>query len=106
MMNHMMSYNMMGGIPLLWILIGFLLGLLLVAAVTWLLACRHNEQRRHQMRCASQPQDASHTYEQGYQSPEPSPETYQEGGHDYSYPQPSYERPMAQYPQEQPLRNF
>ncbi len=105
-MNYMMPYNMMGGIPLLWIVIGFLLGLLLVAAVTWLRARRYNEQRLHQMRSVSQLQDASHSYEQGYQLPEPPPETYQEGEYDYSYPQPQYEGPMAQYPQEQPLKNY
>ncbi len=41
-------------------------------------------------------------YDQGYQSvPEPSPETYREGGQQYPYPQ-SYEQPQAQYPQELP----
>ena len=102
MMNHMMSYGMMGGDPLLWIVLGFLLALLLVAAVTWLLANLRNEQRLHRMHAVAQPQDAFHTYEQGYQPPEPSPETYQEGGHTYSYPQPQYEQPVAQYPQEMP----
>ena len=102
MTNPMMPYGMMGGVPLLWIVIGFLLALLLVAAVTWLLARWRNEQRFSQTRDAPQPQDSFHTYEQGYQPPEPSPEAYQEGGH--SYPQPSYEQPVAQYPQEMPLQ--
>jgi hypothetical protein len=106
MMNHMMPYGMMAGVPLFWMVIGLLLCLLLVAAVTWLLTRWRNEQRLHQMHSVSQPQDASYTYEQGYQSPGPSSETYQEGGHDYSYPQPVYEQPMAQYPQEKPLRNY
>ncbi len=104
MMNHMMPYEMMASGPLLWIVLGFLLGLLLVAAVAWLLAGFRNEQRRYQMRSAPQFQNASHTYEQGYQPPEPSPEASQEGGHSYSYPQPQYEQPIAQYPQEMPLQ--
>jgi hypothetical protein len=102
MMNHMMSYGMMGGGPLLWIVLGFLLALLLVAAVAWLLANSRNEQRLHQVRAVAQPQDSFHPYEQGYQPPEPSPETYQEGGRSYFYPQPQDEQPVAQYPQEMP----
>ena len=104
MMNHMMPYGMMGGVPLLWIVIGFLLGLLLVAAVTWLLARWWNEQRFSQTRDAPHSQNFFHTYEQGYQSPEPLPEAYQEEGHHYSNPQPPYEQPEAQYPQEKPLQ--
>lgn len=41
-------------------------------------------------------------YQQGYQPPPPpQPETYQEGGRQYSYPE-QYEQPQAQYPQEMP----
>lgn len=103
-MNHMMSYDMMTGVPLLWILIGFLLGLLLAAVLTWLLAGRRNEQRFSQTQDTPQFQDSSRTYEQGYQSPELSPEMYQEGGQCYSYPQPQYEEPLTRYPQEMPLQ--
>lgn len=47
-------------------------------------------------------QEPYQAYGQGYQSvPEPSPETYREGGQQYPYPQ-SYEQPQAQYPQELP----
>lgn len=102
-MNQMLSYNMMTGNPLLWIAIGLLLGLLLVVAVTWLLASFRNRQRSAQMRSAPLAQDAFQTYEQGYQATEPSSEElYQEGGRSYSYRQPAYERPIAQYPQEIP----
>jgi hypothetical protein len=104
MMNYMMPYDMMGGSALLWIVIGFLVGLLVVAAVAWLLTRWRNEQGLHQMRYAPQPKDAFHAYEQGYQPEEPSPETYQEGGRPYSYPQPAYEQPEIHYPQEMPLQ--
>jgi len=104
MMNHMTSYNMMAGVPLLWIVIGILLGLLLAATLIWLLVGRHNEQRFSQTQAALQVQDSSRSYEQGYQAPESSPETYQEGGQRYAYPQPQYEQPIARYPQEMPLQ--
>jgi hypothetical protein len=103
MMNPMMPYGMMSGVPLLWIVIGFLLALLLVAAVTWLLARWRNGQRFSQTRDAPHSQDSFHMHEQGYQPAEPSPEAYQEGGRHYSYP-PPYEQPAAQYPQEMPLQ--
>ncbi len=103
-MNHMMPDGMMSGAPLLWIVLGFLLGLLLVAAVVWLTAGFRNVQKLSLVRSTPQFRDTPHTYEQGYQPLEASPETYQEGGHSYSYPQPQYEQPTAQYPQEMPLQ--
>ena len=97
MMHNMMPYDMMSGVTLLWIVIGLLLSLFLVAAITWLLAHRRNEYRLPQMNDILQPQGSYHTYEQGYQPPEAS----QEGGQHYS-PQPQYEQPTAQYPQVMP----
>lgn len=44
-------------------------------------------------------------YQQGYQSPlQTTPETYQEGGQPYQYPQPKqeFEQPQIHYPQELP----
>jgi flagellar basal body-associated protein FliL len=104
MMNPMMPYGMMGGVPLVWIMIGFLVALLLVAVVSWLLVRWRNEQGFSQTQEAPHSQDSFHPYEQGYQSAEPSPEAYQEGGRPYSYVQPPYEQPVAQYPQEMPLQ--
>ncbi len=40
-------------------------------------------------------------YEQGYQSVS-TPETYQESGKQYQYPEPQYEQPQVEYPQEMP----
>jgi len=106
MMPDMMSGFMMPGAPLLWILIGLLVGLMLVAPFIQQFARRHNERRTcQQVKYSPLPQDAYHTYEQGYQPPQPTPETYQEGGQQYSYPQPQYEQPAAQYPQEMPLQH-
>lgn len=104
MMNSTMPYDMMAGNPLLWIVIGFLVGLLLVTVVTWLLTHWRNVQRLDQMHHAPQPHDSFLPYEQGYQPPEPSPEAYQEGGHAYTYPQSPYEQPEVRYQQEIPLQ--
>jgi len=104
MMNNMMPYNMMAGVSLLWIVIGFLLGLLLVVALTWLLARWYSVQRFSQTRDAPLFQDSSRTYEQGYHPVELPLEAYEEGGHRYSYPQSQDEQPIAQYPQEMPLQ--
>ncbi len=99
MMNHMMPYDMMnGGIPILWLVIGFLLGLILMAVVAWLLTRWRNEQRSYHAQHV--PHNSYHTYEQGYQPPQPAPEAYQEGGYSYPYPQPSHEQPMVQHQQE------
>jgi hypothetical protein len=98
MMHNMMPYDMMTGVTLLWIVIGLLLSLLLVAAVTWLLAHWRNEHTLHQRNDVLQPQGSHHTYEQGYQPPEAA----QEGGQRYDSSQPQYEQPTAQYPQEMP----
>lgn len=103
-MNQMPHYEMMGNNFLLWIIIGMLLALLLVAAITWLLASVRNQQRFSQVYYARRPQPVLHTYEQGYQPPEPARETSQTV--EYSSPQSPYEQPTAQYPQEAPFQGY
>jgi flagellar basal body-associated protein FliL len=98
-MPNIMNGLMMGGMPMLWMLIGILLCLLLVVAGIWFVVHLFSKRRHSWMNAPSQPHDASYTYEQGYQPPEPSAETYQEGGQQYVYPQPPYKQP-TQYPQE------
>jgi hypothetical protein len=104
MMNNMMPYATMNGIPLLWILIGLLLGFLLAATIFLLWERGRNAQRPSQVRDARQPQDVAHMYEQGYQPLQQVPEVYQEGGQYYSYPRSENEQPTAEYPQEMPLQ--
>jgi flagellar basal body-associated protein FliL len=104
MMPNMMNGFTMGGIPMLWVLIGVSLCLLLVVASIWFVVHAFSGRRHSSMNAASQPHDAPHTYERGYQLPEPSAETYQEGGQQHVYPQPPYQQPTTQYPQEMHLQ--
>jgi len=108
MMNNMMPSAMMIGMSLLWIVLGLLLILLLATlatAIFLLLERRHNARRLSYMKDPLQQQDLSQVYEQGYQPLQQMPETYQEGGRSYSYPQPENEQPTAEYPQEMPLQH-
>ncbi len=98
MMPNMMPGIMMPGFALLWMAIGILLCLALVAALVWLFVRWLNHQKAPTM----QPQDSYQMYEQGYRPQQRTPETYQEGG--LQYPQAQYEQPQAQYPQEMPLQ--
>ncbi len=97
-MPTIMNGLTMGGIPMLWMLIGILLCLLLVVAGIWFVAHSFSGRSHARMNAASQPHDASRTYEQGYQPPEPLAETYQEGSQQHDYPQSPYKQP-TQYPQ-------
>ena len=102
-----MMHNMMGGFGsffILWMLIGMLFCIVVVGGVIWLFGHWLNKKKPPTMPYTPQPQSPYQTYEQGYQSPQPPPETYQEGEMQYRYPQhqqPQYEQPQAQYPQEQ-----
>ena len=107
MMNNMMPSAMMTGMPLLWIVLSLLLILLLALLATatfLLLERRSNAQRLSYVKDPLQQQDLSPVYEQGYQPLQQTPETYQEGGRYYSYPQSGNEQPAAEYPQEIPLQ--
>jgi hypothetical protein len=96
---------MMGmmGMMLVWLL-GLLLCIVLVAVAIWLLVGWLSTKQTPQVPYAARPQDASYPYERGYQ---PTPDTDQEGGRQFSYHQPrpkqEHEQPQAQYPQEQEL---
>ncbi len=96
----MMPGIMMPEFALLWMTIGILLCLALMATLVWLFVRWLNHQKAPTM----QPQDSYQMYEQGYRPQQRTPETYQEGGQQYPYPQAQYEQPQAQYPEEVPLQ--
>ncbi len=100
-----MNNPMMGGpgmfVMMLWMSIGILLFIALVAVVIWLLVRWLNKQQTPTMPYTPQRQDAYQPYRQGYQPPQPPPETPRESGQQYQSPQPQYEQPQVQYPQEQ-----
>ncbi len=85
----------------------FMLALLVivVVAIVWVTmrVFNRNKTNTPTMPYGSYSERPSRMYEQGYQPPSQSPETYQEGGERYHYPQPRYEQPQAQYPEEQEL---
>src|SRR5437879_2359138 len=97
-----MMMGMMGMMGL--ILLGLLLCIVVVAAGIWLLTRWLNTKQTPPVPYSARPQDFSQPYERGYQ---PTPDTYQESGWQYSSQQPSpkqeYEQPQAQYPQEQEM---
>jgi predicted lipid-binding transport protein (Tim44 family) len=100
----MMPGVMMSGYVLLWMMIGIVLCLVLLATITWLFVRWLNNRRTPSTQHAAQPQDSSYLYEQGYRSEQQTPETYQEGGKQYPYPQKEDEKPRAEYPQEMPFQ--
>lgn len=86
-------------------LIGMFLFFASVVALIWLSVQWFNKRKRSTLLSIPQPQGSYHPYGYGYQPPQRAPETYQEGGRQYSYeqPQPEYDQPQAQYPQPQAL---
>lgn len=101
---------MMGGpgmfSMMFWMPIGVLLCVVVFAFVIWLVVRFLNGQRTPMTPYTPHGQDFSRPYQQGYQPPEQqNPETYQEGGQQYHYPQPKqeYDQPQAHYPQQQEL---
>jgi hypothetical protein len=93
-----MMPNMMFGMGIylfLWLVLATLVCLLLIGTCIWLVANWLKKQRMPTMQDTPQPRDAYEGYEQGYQSPEPPPVTYQGGGQRYAYPQ--NEHPQAQH---------
>src|SRR6266700_3895535 len=86
---------MMGGMAWMffWMFFGTLLFIAVIVAVVWLLV-RALRSPRMPMTPPPRPQQESPPYQQGYQSTVPEPETYQEGGQTYPYPEP----PSATYP--------
>ncbi len=86
---------------MLWMPIGILLCVILVAVAIWLLAGFLNRKQMPTLPYAPPRQDAYYIYEQGYQPQQRETGSSQEGGQQYPYPQPQYEQPQVQYPQEQ-----
>ena len=97
-MNGLAMFLMM-----LWMPLAIVFSLAVLAVIVLLLARWLNTKQTPTVLSPPQPTIRQQPYEQGYQPPRPSPETYQEGGRQYLYPQPEYERPQAQYPQEQQM---
>ena len=99
-----MNNPMMGGpgmvVMMLWMAIGILLFIALVAVVIWFLVRWLNKQQTPTMPFTSQRQDSYQPYQQGYQPSQP-PETPPESRQQDQSPQPQYEQPQVQYPQEQ-----
>ena len=98
-MMHMMDG--FGLFALLWMTMGILFCMIIVAAVVWLLAHWLNKQQTPTMPFTSQRQDSYQPYQQGYQPSQPPPETSRESGQQDQSPQPQYEQPQVEYPQEQ-----
>ncbi len=101
MMPNMMPG--MGTYMFFWLALAALVCLLLIGTCIWLVAGWMKTQRTPMMQDIPRPRDAYEGYEQGYQPPEPPPETYQEGGQRYSYPQ--NEQPQAQYQEMEQLQH-
>ena len=86
---------MMGGMAWMffWMFFGTLLFIAVIGVVIWWLMRALRPQRTPMTLPPRQPQGPP-PYQQGYQSTVPEPETYQEGGQTYPYPEP----PSATYP--------
>ncbi len=100
MMNNLMMGPEMFAM-MLWMAMGTLLFIVIVAVVIWFLVRWLNKQQTPTMPPASQRQDSYQPYQQGYQPPQPTPETPRERGQQYQSPEPQYEQPQVEYPQEQ-----
>ena len=85
----------MGIYMFFWLALATLVCLLLIGTCIWLVAGWRKKQRTPMRQDTPQPRDAYEEYEQGYQAQQQPPESYQEGGQRYSYPQ--NEHPQAQY---------
>lgn len=95
---------------MLWMPIGMLLCIVLVAVVIWFFVRWLNNGKISRMQYTLTPpqQNPYQPYEQGYPVPsQQEQETYQEGGQHYQYPEPQqpqqYEQPQVQYQQEQEM---
>jgi hypothetical protein len=101
MMPNMMPG--MGTYMFFWLALATLVCLLLIGTCIWLVAGWLKKQRTPLMQDTPQPRDAYEGYEQVYQPQQQPPETYQEGGQPYSYPQ--NEQPQAQYQEMEQLQH-
>ncbi len=98
---------MMGGFGMFmmmaWMPLVILFWLIVIAVVIWLVIRWLNQKKTPTMPYPPPREGSFQSYEQGYQSPPPAPETYREGGKQYQSPQPEYEEPQAHYPQQQEI---
>ncbi len=99
MNNPMMGPEMFA--MMLWMAMGTLIFIVIAAVVVWLLVRWLNKKQAPTMPYTSQRQDSYQPYQQGYQPPQPWPETSRGSGQQHPHPQPQYEQPQVQYPQEQ-----
>jgi hypothetical protein len=87
---------------MLWLPIDMLVGVVLLVGVIWLVMCWLKQREVPLMPSRSQPQEASQSYEQGYRSRRPFPETRQEREWRSQDPQPKQEydqlQPELDYP--------
>lgn len=88
---------------MLWLPISMLVGVVLLVGVIWL--ARRWLKQRHMplMPSRSQPQEASHSYEEGYRSRQPFPELFQESEWRYRDPQPKQEYDQLQLELDYPV---
>jgi hypothetical protein len=93
MMQHMtpnanpgMMMPGMEAFTLFWIASGVLLCLLAIAGILFF-ARWQRHRRMFVAQSIAQPKDAFADYQQGYQAQQAAPETYEEGGQSYPYPQ-------------------
>ncbi len=95
MMGAMMVFMVLGG----------LLFLVVLAVVIWLVVRWQNQRQTQPMPDTPPAQNPYQRYEQGYQPPQPMPEIYQEGGRHDRSPQPKqqFDEPYIPYPQEQEM---
>jgi hypothetical protein len=92
----------MEAITFFWIAIGVLLCLLAVAFI-WLYTRWLKHRRTLPLQNKSQPQEAYHDYQEGYQPQQSLPETYEEAGQ--SYPYTRDEQSQVQYSEKMPLQS-
>ena len=100
MMPNMMSG--MGTSMFIWILLITLICLLIIGACAWFVARLMNTQKASTAQNTPQPRDAYEEYAQGYQPQQQPPETYQEGGQRYTFPQ--NEQGQTQYQEMEQLQ--
>ena len=100
-----MMPNMMFGMDtymFFWIVLVTVVCLLLIGTCIWFAVSWLKKHTAPTTHYTPQPRDAYEEYEQGYQLQQQPPETYQEGGQHYSYPQ--NEQGQTQYQEMEQLQ--
>ncbi len=94
-----MMPNMMFGMDaymFFWIVLITLVCLVIIGTCAWFMASWLKKQKAPTTYYTPQPRDTYEEYEQGYRSQQQPPETYQEGGQRYSYPQNEHDQTQHQ----------